>query len=287
MITNAVFSGYVMQTMSGPILFVQGMHVYARDWVDADADLRYLWWASTNINWAANNLDWAVYNNEWADSASDRWSEGPSFQAVQNTTASVVTGTETSGPVTNTIELLVATGRDVVVPYGYDEDGVLSTTDIATAPFVAVCTVLDKDGAAAIISFPTPPEPSGTADRWSYGTGDWRRRRRRGVRRRLLGRLHRDVPDERRVRRHARFRRTGGQQHRDAGIRARFRRRTVDESQEIHHREPVVDHIGTDRGASIVSRRFYQRRHVGLRFPWTEIYFLVGMGNKRRSPAYV
>ena len=170
-ITNAVFSGYVVYTMSGPILYVQGMHVDARDWVDADEDLRYLWWASTNINWAANNLDWAVYNNEWADSASDQWSEGPSVQAVQNTTASVVTGTETSGPVTNTVELLVAVGRDAIVPYGYDEDGILATTDLNNAPFIAVCTVLDKDGAAAIITFPTAPDTSGTADRWSYDGG--------------------------------------------------------------------------------------------------------------------
>ena len=171
MITNAVFSGKVVPTMSGPVLFVQGMHVYARDWVDADGDLRYLWWASTNVNWAANNLDWAVYNNEWADSASDQWSKGPSFQAVQNTTAAVVTGTETSGPVANTVELLVAVGQDAVVPYGYDEDGILSTTDLNNAPFIAVCTVLDKDGAAAIITFPTAPDTSGTADRWSYDGG--------------------------------------------------------------------------------------------------------------------
>ena len=171
MITNAVFSGRVVQTMSGPILLVQGMHVHARDWVDADAGLQYLWWASTNINWAANNLDWAVRNNDWAASASGDWTPAEPFEAAQSTTASLITGTETSGIVTNTIELLVATGRDVIVPYGYDEDGVPSTMDIASAPFVAVCTVLDKDGAAAIISFPTPPEPSGTADRWSYGDG--------------------------------------------------------------------------------------------------------------------
>lgn len=170
-ITNAVFSGYVVMGLSGPILYVQGMHVEARDIVAADADLRYLWWATTNVNWGVNHLDWAVTNNEWAAMASDSWSDGPSFQAAQFSTASPGTGTAASGLVTNTIELQVAVGQTVVLPYGYDANGLVSTTEPGTAPFIAVCTVLDKDGGAAIISFPTPPEPAGTADRWSYDDG--------------------------------------------------------------------------------------------------------------------
>lgn len=171
LITNAVFSGRLVMTMSGPVLYVQGMHVDARDWVAADEGLRYLWWATTNINWGLNNLAWAVTNNDWAGSASSSWSEGPSFEAVQNTTASAATGSETGGPVTNRIELMVQTGRDARLPYDYDEDGILSTTDRNNAPFLVVCTVLDKDGGAAIITFPTAPDTSGTADIWSYGEG--------------------------------------------------------------------------------------------------------------------
>ena len=170
-ITNAVFSGRLVMTMSGPVLYVQGMHVEARDWVQADEDLVYLWWASTNINWAVNNIGWAVTNNDWASGASSDWSAGPSFQAVQNTTASLASGTETGGPVTNTIELMVAAGQDVVLPYGYDERGILSSTYIDKAPFLAVCTILDKDGGATIITFPTAADTSGTADIWSYGEG--------------------------------------------------------------------------------------------------------------------
>lgn len=170
-ITNAVFSGRLVMTMSGPVLYVQGMHVEARDWVQADEDLVYLWWASTNINWAVNNLGWAVTNNDWASGASSDWSAGPSFQAVQNTTASLASGTETGGPVTNTIELMVAAGQDVVLPYDYDERGILSSTYIDKAPFLAVCTILDKDGGATIITFPTAADTSGTADIWSYGEG--------------------------------------------------------------------------------------------------------------------
>ena len=147
------------------------MHVDACDWVSADEDLRYLWWASTNVNWAVNNIDWAVRNNDWAANASDTWSEGPSFEAEQTATASELTGMEDSDIVTNTIELIVATGRDVKVPYGYDKRGVPSTTDYGTAPFLAVCTILDKDGGAAIITFPTATDTSGTADRWSYDDG--------------------------------------------------------------------------------------------------------------------
>ena len=170
-ITNAVFSGNIVMGLNGPVLYVQGMHVDACDIVAADADLRYLWWATTNVNWGVNHLDWAVTNNDWAATASDNWSEGPSFPAAQHSTASPGTGTAASGLVTNTIELLVAVGPSAALPYGYDADGIPSTTELGTAPFIAVCTVLDKDGGAAIISFPTPPEPALTADRWSYGNG--------------------------------------------------------------------------------------------------------------------
>ena len=171
-ITNAVFSGRLVMTMSGPVLYVTNLTVSARDWVEADAGLRYLWWATTNINWGLNNLAWAVTNNDWASGASSSdWSEGPSFEAVQNTTASAITGTETGGPVTNRIELMVKTGRDAKVPYGYDKRGILSTTDRNNAPFLVVCTILDKDGGAAIITFPTAADTSGTADLWSYGDG--------------------------------------------------------------------------------------------------------------------
>jgi hypothetical protein len=172
-ITNATFDGYVVLGDS-PFVMVQGLNVYARDIVAADEDLRYLWWTTTNINWAVNNLDWAVTNNDWAADASDSWSEGPSFPAGQFSTASALTDTPQSGFVTNTIETLVAVGNSVNLPLEEFEilaDGLPSGSEPGTAPFIVVCTVLDKDGGAAIITFPTPPEPTGTADRWGLKGG--------------------------------------------------------------------------------------------------------------------
>ena len=169
-ITNALFRGYVVPD-DPPYVMVQGLIVHARDWVDADADLRYLWWASTNINWAVNNLDWAVTNNDWAASASDSWSAAEPFEAAQTATASALTGETDSDVVTNTIELLVAVGNEVPLPYGYDVQGLYAATEPGTSPLFVVCTVLDKDGGAAIIAFPTPTEPSGKADCWGLEGG--------------------------------------------------------------------------------------------------------------------
>ena len=167
-ITNAAMYGVIVPD-DPPYVMVQGLAVNARDWVEADADLQYLWWATTNVNWGVNNLFWAVTNNEWAAGAVANWSAGPVFEAAQRATASAITGETQSGLVTNTIELLVASGNEIPLPYGYDSLGLYAGTEPGTAPFLVVCTVLDKDGGAAIIPFPTPSEPAGTADRWSYG----------------------------------------------------------------------------------------------------------------------
>lgn len=165
-ITNALFRGYVVYD-DPPYVMVQGLIVSARDWVDADADLRYLWWATTNRNWAANNLDWAVTHNDWADSASSDWSELDPFEAEQTATASELTATPVADIVTNAIDLVVAVGNEVSLPFGYDVDGIYARVQPGACPIYVVCTVLDKDGGAAIITFPTPPEPTGTADRWN------------------------------------------------------------------------------------------------------------------------
>ena len=167
-ITNALFRGYVVPD-DPPFVMVEGLVVSARDWVDADEDLRYLWWATTNANWAVNNLDWAVTHNEWADSASSAWSELDPFEAEQTATASELTGMADSDIVTNTIHLLVATGNSVDLPlsdFGLTATALPAASEPGTCPIFVACTVLDKDGGAAIITFPTPPEPTGTADRW-------------------------------------------------------------------------------------------------------------------------
>ena len=163
--------GYVVEG-DPPVLMVQELAVAAHDWVAADEDLQIVWWATTNVNWGRNNLAWAVTNNDWAASAGADWSAGPVFEAAQNATASAITGQTGSGLVTNTIELLVASGPHVVLPYGYDARGLAAGTEPGTSPFLLVCTVLDKDGGSAIVSFPTPADPSGTADLWSYAGGD-------------------------------------------------------------------------------------------------------------------
>ena len=172
-VTNAQVIGYVAAGLE-PYVVALGFHVDAADASGADdASLSYLWWASTNVNWAVNHRDWAVTNHDWAASAGGEWSEGPSFPAEQNTTASVITGTETAGLVTNTVCLMVARGREVrLPPYTFgrtkiDEDGYPFASEPGTTPFYVVCTVLDKDGGYTILSFPTPPEPSGYADLWT------------------------------------------------------------------------------------------------------------------------
>jgi hypothetical protein len=172
-ITNALFRGYVVHD-DPPYVMVQGLIVHARDWVDADADLRYLWWATTNLDWAAKNLDWAVTNNDWASSASDSWTEGPEFEAAQTVTASELTGEAGSDVVTNKIALLVAVGNSVDLPladFGIDADAVYAEVQPGASPVFVVCTVLDKDGGAAIITFPTPHEPTETADKWGLEGG--------------------------------------------------------------------------------------------------------------------
>ncbi|MBQ9726912.1 MAG: hypothetical protein IJV65_05330 [Kiritimatiellae bacterium] len=49
-----------------------GFAVEAED-VEADAGLRYLWFATSDFNWALNNLDWAVTNNAWEADAGTDW----------------------------------------------------------------------------------------------------------------------------------------------------------------------------------------------------------------------
>lgn len=172
-VTNAQVIGYVVQGLD-PYVQALGLRIEASDVSGADdSALTYLWWASTNVNWAINHRDWAVTNHEWAASATGEWSEGPSFPAEQNTTASVITGTETAGPVTNTVSLMVARGREVRLPpytigrIQLDEDGYPIASEPGNTPFYVVCTVLDKDGGHAIVSFPTPSEPSGYAGIWT------------------------------------------------------------------------------------------------------------------------
>ena len=172
-VTNAQVIGYVVP-MDPPYVQALGFRIEASDASGADdSSLIYLWWASTNVNWAINHRDWAVTNNEWAASAAGEWSEGPSFPTEQSSTASVITGTEASGLVSNTVSLLVARGREVrLPPYPLgqdrlDEVGYPLTAEPGTTPFYIVCTVLDKDGGYAILSFPTASEPSDYADLWS------------------------------------------------------------------------------------------------------------------------
>ena len=172
-ITNAQVIGYVVQGLD-PYVQALGLRVEASDASGTDdSDLTYLWWASTNVNWAINHRDWAVANNDWAASASAEWSDGPFFPAAQSTTASVITGTETSGTVTNTVSLLVAKAKEVRLPpytigrSKIDEDGYPIASEPGSTPFYVVCTVLDKDGGYAIVSFPTPSEPSGSAGLWT------------------------------------------------------------------------------------------------------------------------
>ena len=172
-VTNPQVIGYVVP-MDPPYVQALGFRVEASDASGADdSSLAYLWWASTNVNWAINHRDWAVTNNDWASSATGEWSEGPSFPAEQSATASVITGTDAGGLVSNTVSLLVARGREVrLPPYPLgldrlDEVGYPLTAEPGTTPFYIVCTVLDKDGGHTIVSFPSPSEPSGYADLWS------------------------------------------------------------------------------------------------------------------------
>lgn len=172
-VTNAQVIGYVVPGLN-PYVQALGFHIDATDASGADdSSLAYLWWASTNVNWAVNHRDWAVTNHDWASSASAEWSEGPSFPVEQYTTASLITGTETAGLVSNTVSLMVARGREVrLPPYTFgrtklDRDGYPLSSEPGTTPFYVVCTVLDKDGGHTIVSFPTLAEPADYADIWA------------------------------------------------------------------------------------------------------------------------
>ena len=163
-ITNAIFYGWVSpgNPMMGlaPKIFVYGLGAEADD-VAADSSLRYLWWATTNVNWAANNLYWAATNNAWAADASAEW-EDFGFFAGQTQTA-------VDGLVTNLIDLKVARGIGMPLPFDYNVpngpylgyQGISPGASWGTTPFVVVCTVLDKDGGATVVAF---PQKSGSAD---------------------------------------------------------------------------------------------------------------------------
>ena len=189
--------------------------------VEADSGLRYLWWATTNVNWALNNLYWAATNNDWeATASSGAWTllgaDDPAVRVVTNyvpyatgeftvvqgtkwidnvptavaTTNYFVTTTQkasffaeqtetAAGVVTNGVTVYVAKGRQVAYPKaengygaGFDgEEGVdfpsgfPATGDAASYGQVVVLTVLDKDGAAAVVTWPYFNDPTGVS-RW-------------------------------------------------------------------------------------------------------------------------
>lgn len=184
----------------GPIYanVIDGFRAVGKD-VSADSELRYLWWATTNLNWAMNNLDWAVTNNDWeATASSSSWTllnaDDPAVLVSTNyvpykterwvvlngvtnyfeTSTSVASFFDEQATSSSTgpsgVLVYVAAGRQVVVPSaetGYGAD----FRDVAAGRFdmydeyppygnvyrhgeVLVLTVLDKDGDAAILTYP-------------------------------------------------------------------------------------------------------------------------------------
>ena len=203
-IVKGTLRGHVVIPMFGsPYVCTHGLAVEATD-VAADADLTYVWWATTNIDWALNHLDWAVTNHAWASPdrlVEDVWTDleevvGSVERVVTNMvvdpysqTISPVVVTEraaffaeqtTTGndKVVNGIHMDVARGTGMPLPFDYNEDdmlggGISSQTDVPHSPFVAVCTVYDKDGGAAIAVFPDQFQAADYGeDRWTWSGVD-------------------------------------------------------------------------------------------------------------------
>ena len=188
---------------------IDGFRALGKD-VSADSELRYLWWATTNVNWAMNNLGWAVTNNDWeATASSSYWNllnaddpavlvstnyvpyETPQWVVLNGVTNYFETTTgvasffdpqaSTSASGLSGVLVYVAAGRQVVVPsaetgYGADfRDVTRGRFDMYDRypPYgnvyrhreVLVLTVLDKDGDAAILTYPFRDAPTAVG-RW-------------------------------------------------------------------------------------------------------------------------
>ena len=192
-ITNLVQYGHaVFPLMGDPYVCVHGIGAAATD-VEADARLTYVWWATDNIDWALNHLDWAVGNHDWAPSAQAEWTpltnlveaaellvtnwidaaEGTFTVETNRAALFAAQRTTDDGLVTNGIDLLVARGVLLPLPFGAnrpdeEDGGIVGTSDILLSPWIAVCTVIDKDGGASVATFPDRREASDYDEAWSW-----------------------------------------------------------------------------------------------------------------------
>lgn len=163
----------------GTMFLATGFSVDAED-VDADADLSYFWFATTNFNWGVNNLLWAVTNRDafvgvgrgwellnedtpaemvvtnWVSYETANWTDydgqkhyfetetrQASFFAEQRTTE--------NGVVVNPIYLYVAQGKEVAAPPIFG--GYLMEDVVSRMGGIVVLAVVDKDGGYAIVRF--------------------------------------------------------------------------------------------------------------------------------------
>lgn len=193
---KAEFVGYVVRGMSEPYIVALGLRVAAED-VAADeaAGLKYLWWATEDVDWGVNNRTWAVTNNAWAADATPtwtHWTNGTELakQVVTNTvldefsqtvSAVVVTneasffaertvagdGFSAQNTVVEGVDVYVARGSMMPLPFGLHRQGVAAAVDTGTSGFFVACTVLDKDGGYRVFVFPERLGPS------DYETDVW------------------------------------------------------------------------------------------------------------------
>lgn len=182
-----------------PEIYLYGLGVAATD-VAADSNLRFLWWTTTDLTWAAENIRWAVTNNDWAASATAEWKylneDDPAvlvttnwvdyqtawppsdydgelhYYTVETNYASFFAPhreTATDAAVVRGVDLYVARGLSMPLPFDYNVPngpylgyrGLSPGASWGTTPFIVVCTVLDKDGGASVVTF---PQKKGSAD---------------------------------------------------------------------------------------------------------------------------
>ena len=186
--------GLVGESLGGMVL-VTGFSVEAED-VDADSDLSYYWFATTNFNWGVNNLRWAVTNLEAFEGAGSDWSllneDDPAELVVTNWVSYETPNwtdydgrkhyfeTETrqasffaeqrstsGGLVVNPIYLYVAQGKSVSVPQVFG--GYLIEDVVSRMGGIVVLTVVDKDGGVAIVRFGKDYDSQDSE--WTIGEG--------------------------------------------------------------------------------------------------------------------
>ncbi len=179
----------------GSYVLATGFSVEAED-VDADFDLSYYWFATTNFNWGVNNLLWAVSNREAFAAAGADWSllneDSPAEMVVTNWVSHetpqwtdydgrrhyyetetlyasfFAEQTETAaGRVVNPIYLYVAQGKNVSVP-GIFGGAVLEDV-VGRMGGIIVLTVVDKDGGYAVVRFGKDYDSQDSE--WSLATG--------------------------------------------------------------------------------------------------------------------